>query len=311
MLSLLQILLKILGIILLSILGILFVLLLVVLLVPVRYGAKGSYKEEFICHGKVTWLFHLVSVSVDYEKQLHTKIKILGIPLSAFQKKTAKKKTEEVIKKTVDETSEIVADTVDDNKLTDKETPDVKEPVSKNKTQSTTKSVATESEIQEKKSFVQRIKGKIKETIDKIHVIWNSICNILRSVKVKKDNIMHYISILQREEVKKAFSLCKKRLWIMIKHILPKKMRIEAEFGFDDPATTGYILAIHGMLPVSVGKKIVLHPDFEHSLFVCNFKLKGAVNAWSLLHQLLCIISDKNCRALYQIVKKEILNERK
>ena len=310
MLSLLQILLKILGIILLAILGIFVVLLLVVLLVPVRYSTRGSYKEEFICYGKVTWLFHVVSISMNYEKKFHAKIKILGIPLSAFQKKAAKKKTEEVIE-TSNESSEIVANTVTDNKTIDKDTLKMEEPVNKAKTQSDKESVATEEKIQIKKSFVQKIKGKIQEIIDKIHVIWNNICNILRSVKLKKDTIMHYISILQREEVKKAFSLCKKRLWIMIKHILPKKMKVIADFGFEDPATTGYVLGLYGVLPASVGKKIVLHPDFEHSLFVCNFKIKGAVNAWSLLHQLLCIISDKNCRALYQIVKKEIINERK
>ena len=88
-------------------------------------------------------------------------------------------------------------------------------------------------------------------------------------------------------------------------------MKVSVHFGFEDPSTTGYILAIYGMLPKSVGKKIKLHPDFEHSLMECDFMLKGSVNAWSMLHQLLCIIADKNCRALYHIVKKEILDERK
>lgn len=309
MLSLLQILLKILGIILLSILGILVVLLLVVLLVPVRYGVKGSYKEEFICRGKVTWLFHLVSITVDYEKQLHTKIKILGIPLSAFQKKTVKK-AEDVTDKAVEETSEAVSDVVAD-KVSEERTQDTAIPVTETEKQSNTESYSVEPDTPEKKSFFQKIKTKIRVLIDKIRRIWNNVRNGILSVKTKKDTLQHYISILRREEVKKAFSLCKKRLWILIKHILPKKMKVEVDFGFDDPSTTGYVLAVYGMLPVSVGKKIVLHPDFEHSLFVCDFKIKGAVNAWSLLHQLLCIILDKNCRALYQIVKKEILNERK
>ena len=68
MISVLQILLKILGIILLSLIGILIVLLLVVLFIPVRYRFKGYYKDEFVCHGKITWLLHLVSISIDFEK---------------------------------------------------------------------------------------------------------------------------------------------------------------------------------------------------------------------------------------------------
>ena len=97
----------------------------------------------------------------------------------------------------------------------------------------------------------------------------------------------------------------------MLKKLLPRKMKVVADFGFEDPSITGYILAICGMLPASIGKKFVLHPDFEKSIFCCDYKIKGAVRLGSLLHQLLCIISDKNCLALYHIVKKEILNERK
>ena len=309
MLSLLQILLKILGIILLSILGILVVLLLVVLLVPVRYGVKGSYKEEFICHGKVTWLLHLVSITFDYEKQLQMKIKIFGIPLSVFRK-NAVDKTEEIVEKAGDKTSEILSEVVAD-KTVENDDPIIEETTPQPKIQSTIESLGMEQEMPEKKSFFQKIKLKIQEVIGKIRQVLSNVSKGIRSAKTKKDTLQHYISVLRREEVKKAFSLCKKRLWILIKHILPKKMKVTADFGFDDPSATGYVLAVHGILPVSVGKKIILHPDFEHSLFVCNFKIKGAVNAWSLLHQLLCIISDKNCRALYQIVKKEILNERK
>ena len=307
MLSLLQILLKILGIILLSIVGILLVLLLLVLFVPVRYSGKGSYKEEFICYGKVTWLFHLLSVTIDYEKELHTKIKIFGIPLSVFQRKKDK------------ESHTDIHTTTDNEEQTDKETIPPKAVKEENSNSEPAKAevpdavevLEEEPQTEEKKSFIQKIKNAIQKVMDTIFRIWNRICKGIRSVKETKDTVLYYISILQREEVKKAFALCKKRLGIMLKHILPRKMKVISAFGFDDPATTGYVLALHALLPVSVGKKIVLQPDFERSFFECEFKIKGAVNAWSLLHQLLCIILDKNCRALYQIVKKEIVNERK
>lgn len=92
MISFLLILLKILGIILLSLIGIVVVLVLLVLFVPVRYKFKGYYKEEFVCHGKVTWLLHLLAISVDYEKELITSIRILGIPLSVFTKRRKTKR---------------------------------------------------------------------------------------------------------------------------------------------------------------------------------------------------------------------------
>ena len=90
MISVLLTLLKMIGIVLLSLLGLFLVLLLVVLFVPVRYRIKGYYKDEFVCHGKITWLLHLVSVSIDYDKEAVTAIRIFGIDISSFLNKKEK-----------------------------------------------------------------------------------------------------------------------------------------------------------------------------------------------------------------------------
>ena len=65
------------------------------------------------------------------------------------------------------------------------------------------------------------------------------------------------------------------------------------------------------MLPAYVGKNIKLHPDFDRQIFEGEFKVKGAIRAWTLLYQVLSVLMDKNCRKLYRVVKKEIANERK
>ena len=175
------------------------------------------------------------------------------------------------------------------------------------------KNISAEEKIEsdEKLSWFEKIKQKILAFIQKLHDIFDKIRSVIQNIRQKKETIEHYIEIIKRDEVKQAFYVCKRRIWLLIKHILPKKMKVNAAYGFDDPSTTGYVLAIYGMLPSAIGKKIILHPDFENSLFTCDFYIKGSVNVWSMLHQLLCILTDKNCRALYHIVKKEILNERK
>ena len=91
MISVLLTLLKIIGIVLLSLLGLFLVLLLIILFVPVRYRLKGYYKDEFVCHGKITWLLHMVSVSIDYDKEAVTAVKILGIDISSFLNKKKEK----------------------------------------------------------------------------------------------------------------------------------------------------------------------------------------------------------------------------
>lgn len=317
MVAVLQILLKILGIILLSLIGLLIVLLLIVLFVPVRYRLKGYCKDEFVCHGKVTWLLHLVSVSIDYEKELVTKIRILGIPLEVFKKKSSNREkavSEPEEKKLPDKTGNtVISEAASVSETNSDANADNDKRDNFNAAIADEKNTSTEENIEsdEKLSWFEKIKQQILTFIQKLHDIFDKVRNIIQNIRQKKETIEHYIEIIKRDEVKQAFSVCKRRIWLLIKHILPKKMKVNAVYGFDDPSTTGYVLAVYGMLPSAIGKNIILYPDFENSLFTCDFYMKGSVKAWSLLHQLLCILTDKNCRALYHIVKKEILNERK
>ena len=311
MISFLLILLKILGIILLSLIGIVVVLVLLVMFVPVRYKFKGYYKEEFVCHGKVTWLLRLLAISVDYEKELITSIRILGIPLSVFTKKKKDKKEDTVlpdktgIKEASGKEEKTEIKTIDTEKVPKVET------VSDSNCENSAHITKTESEIPKKESVFKKIKRTICDLIEKIKAIIKKIKDLLEDIKNKKEKLTYYISILKREEVKKAFSFCKKRVGIILKRLLPQRIIVTAKLGFDDPSTTGYVLAVHGLLPMSRKRKIVIHPDFDNAVMEGDFFIKGAVNSWSILHQLLCVLFDKNCRALYHIVKKEILNERK
>jgi len=316
MISVLLILLKILGIILLSLIGIVIAVLLLVLFIPVRYRFKGYYKDEFVCHGRVTWLLHMISVSVNYEKELSTSIRIFGIPLNYFHKKKDRdedKPDASVLSKDTENTVQMDSEVSSSHTQLPDKSNELKE--QQIESQTATEEVIDKTEVnndeEPKISLFDKIRDAIRNFVFKIRELIEKIRSFIQNIGNKKDTIQHYIEIIRREEVKKAFSQCKKRIFKLIKHILPKKMKVLAHFGFEDPSTTGYILAIYGMLPASVGKKIVLHPDFEHSVIECDFMLKGSVNAWSMFHQLLCILTDKNCRALYHIVKKEILDERK
>ena len=95
----------------------------------------------------------------------------------------------------------------------------------------------------------------------------------------------------------------------MLKHFIPRKMHVNITYGLSDPADTGYILALYSMLPEAFGKKVVLYPDFNQSVFKCDFRMKGLIRMWTLLHQILSVIVDKNCKNFYKTLKKEIANE--
>mgnify|MGYP000519574063 CR=1 FL=1 len=71
--------LKVIGWILLGILGLILLTVLTVLLVPIRYRADGVWKEEKYILGRVTWLLHLLSICVTYEKELLLEVRVAGI----------------------------------------------------------------------------------------------------------------------------------------------------------------------------------------------------------------------------------------
>lgn len=299
MISILFTLLKIIGMVLLLILGVFLCLLLIVLFVPIRYRVKGKYEDSLYLKGRITWLFHLLSVRVEVGEETVTSVRILGIPLSIFKRKkmqneipfepAVKDKTDEfTAKEGKSEDVSVYGEVVDDM------------PVPK---------PLQESVITEKRSLYRMIKNKISGLIDKIKGFIQRIRDFFCDIGNKKKQLQRYIKILRSDTVKEALSLCKNRFGRMLRSIFPRKIRAELTFGFEDPATTGYALAVYGMLPAYVGKHILLHPDFDRSVLSGNFRLKGKIRACTLLYHMLAVFLDKNCRKLYHIVKKEIKNE--
>ena len=342
MISILLIILKIIGITLLVVIGLILLLLLLVLFVPVRYRFKGSYDEKFLCRGKITWFLHLVSVRIDVEEKIVTSIRILGIPLSVFLKKKDTAKTveahqskgisketvsvnpEKIEKKTKsaaavtakqeESEADIATDKFDYTDVesgTATEQSDYTEGESESTKMQETTTNDKPSLFDKIVAKVEFVKQKIKELIEKIKGTFEKIKNTLINIKEKKEILKRYLAIVRSDTAKAAFSLCKKRIFRVLKHIFPRKMRVDITYGMSDPADTGYILAVYGMMPEFVGKRIILHADFEQPVLKGNFYLKGGIRAWTLLYQLLCVILDKNCQKLYHIVKKEIGNERK
>ncbi len=328
--SVLLIILKIIGITLLVIIGIILLLLLLVLFVPVRYRFKGSYDEKFLCRGKITWLLHLVSIRIDVEDKVVTTIRILGIPLSVFLKKKDKAEISENVSEEKTETAadstklslpaghtertetdaaSVTAGSACDmtNKLTD-------ESLAENIAEQSAGDLPVEEKqtlFEKISSKIQAIIQKIRDLIGKIKSILDKIKDTIINIKEKKETLKKYLAIVRSDTAKAAFALCKKRIFRMLKHIFPRKMRVNLTYGMNDPADTGYILAVYGMLPEFVGKRVVLHADFDNPVLKGDFYVKGGIRAWTLLYQVLCVILDKNCQRLYHIVKKEIANERK
>ena len=298
MLSVLFIILKIIGIVLLAIVILLLLLFFCILFVPARYRITGSYEETFVCKAKITWLLHFIVVKINVEKETVTSIRILGIPLSVF----LRKKNEPAVEK--QKTNKPAVEKQKTNKPVVE-----KQNINKPQHDANGDKETDTSCKSEKITFFKKIKSKIQKIIDLFNSIINQIKLFFTDIKEKKDRIKRYLSILKSDAAKASFLLCKKKLFKMFKHFIPRKMHANITYGLSDPADTGYILVLYSMLPEAFGKKVVLYPDFNQAVFKCDFRMKGLIRMWTLLHQILSVILDKNCKNFYKTLKKEIANE--
>lgn len=298
-LTVLLLILKILGIVLLVLLGILLALLLIVLFVPVRYQGSG-YREEgdpvpVHVQLKVTWLLHLVRVSFIYPEEAFLKVKILFfqiLPAKEKKKKASNKKEADGKKPKTDkkEVGSDVSDTASDQKISDEGNAADEDGGDDRRTLS---------------DFVRKLFSAIRNIKYTIRKIYDKINHIIH-------NIRYYIKILQTESFKRAFALCREQLLRLMKIVLPRKVSGTFTIGMEDPAATGQILSIYGILYPLIGDSITVIPDFEKPVMEGSFRFKGKITAFTLIRIAAKIYFDKDLKRVICLFKKEaVQNGRK
>lgn len=298
-LTVLLLILKILGIVLLVLLGILLALLLIVFFVPVRYQGSG-YREEgdpvpVHVQLKVTWLLHLVRVSFIYPEEAFLKVKVLFfqiLPAKEKKKKASNKKEADGKKPKTDkkEVGSDVSDTTSDQKISDEG------------------NAADEDGGDDRRTlldFVRKLFSAIRNIKYTIRKIYDKINHIIH-------NIRYYIKILQTESFKRAFMLCREQLLRLMKIVLPRKVSGTFTIGMEDPAATGQILSIYGILYPLIGDSITVIPDFEKPVMEGSFRFKGKITAFTLIRIAAKIYFDKDLKRVICLFKKEaVQNGRK
>jgi len=290
MLHILLTILKIIWILILAILGIILLLLTTVLIVPIRYevkaGATGTL-ESLEADAKISWLMKILGVYVSYrEKVLDIQVKIFGKKLN-LTKKEAKRVAEEVTREVTDSVKEdvkesvedIVSDIKEDVEKIVAEEKEVAESIEENNVQATLEENDSEKEERRKKK-------NIKYTIQ-------SICDKIKLVKEKKDEVVQMVKDeVHQAAVKRIFREVI-RLFCFLK---PKKIFVNAHFGFSDPSTTGQVLAVISVLYPFVEKNIDIEPDFENQVIEGKVYLKGIFRGIYVMIVAVNIILDKNVR---------------
>lgn len=295
--------LKVIGIILLVVLALILAVVLCVLFVPVKYRAVGSFDNTDI-RAKVhaSWLLHLFALHIEYADEADGYIRLAFVKKKLFDDSDSDYEADEYDEETAkpdsgaDNYETLYIDSMDDDaKAEDESTAQI------HNEQRTVNDDNQHIKQQTKRNHQKKYKKRSEKLHKKSHK---------KQFKDKSDKIKTGIDKLKREysdeRNKAAFSHLKKELFIILKRICPRRLRLTMVYSTGSPDTTGISLGILACFPVGYTNRWRITPDFESEKPYAkgSFDIKGHVIVISILAATLRILFDKNCRRLYNRISR-------
>ena len=281
--------LKVIGIILLVVLALILTALLCVLFVPVKYRAVGSFENTDIrAKAHVSWLFHLFALHIEYADETDGYIRLAFVKRKLFDDADSDY-----------ENDEKAAEASDDDVMDEAAKTETEDKVSEN--------TGDEPKISADEN--QHIKQQTKLPHQQTYKKRNKKSH-KKQFKEKSEKIKTGIGKLKREygdeRNKAAFSHLKKELFIILKRICPRRLKLIMVYSTGSPDTTGILLGILACFPVGYTNRWRITPDFESEKPYAKgrFDIKGHVIVISILAATLRILFDKNCRRLYNKISR-------
>ena len=103
---------------------------------------------------------------------------------------------------------------------------------------------------------------------------------------------------LQDEQNRFAVKEILRAVGKVLAHIRPRKLKINGRLGFDDPAQTGQVFGIIGMLMPLYGEHIQLEAVFDQKIMEGQLYLSGRIQIGFVLWIALRLIVRKEVRRL-------------
>lgn len=331
MLHILLLILKIIGIVLLCILGFILLTLICVLFVPVRYRIEvtreeGEEKPPVVVRAKVTWLLHLLNILILYpaETMIRVRVAVFTLFKISHENKETHGKKEKKKKKTKD--ADIDLEKKDEETKKEEQekivTKQEKKQPEETKTADkegipkvTIKAMEPEEEdsvTREDPSFMDKLRAlpviikkiirKMKDLFENIQYTIRRFCDKIKSIS---DNIQYYKEVVESDTFQNSYELCKGELITIVKSLKPQRFEADLVVGMDDPATTGEILGICGILYPLFGGHVNVVGDFERKRIEGRVFIKGRIRVFTFLRTAVRVYFNKDIKKLRRLLKKE------
>lgn len=283
MVSVILTLLKILGILLLVVLGLAVLILLSILLAPFRYELRGAAQDlhSLQVQGRITWLGRLLFLKAQWkEGQASCVLRLAGIPLFRFPVPERNGQEEAPRREGADGTSRrenAGADGVSRRTGADSSEPPPPEalepPDGREKPEALAGSRQEETPVQAERHRRKKTKPPRQE----------DPAGAGNRLSRWRDRAEEALDFLRDEENKALFVFLKKQFLALLKHVLPRTVKIRVRVGLEDPAATGAVLAVAYMFYPLYGEHIRVVGEFEETVLEGEFLLRGRIRILTLL----------------------------
>ncbi|MGN0341985.1 MAG: DUF2953 domain-containing protein [Roseburia sp.] len=302
MVAILLLILKIIGIVLLTLLGLILVLVLLALFYPLRYRLTGDIPdmEHRRISLRVCWLLCVVRFSflLDGVMEPQMCFRIFGIPIWRSPEKERNRKRYKARKEqTAQKDSDLEPDHLQE--LTQDRENDFSQNIEEYR------GTVSENEYVPVEDVDENLSESPKRKLfSKVRSIWSFIRSLPDKVRRLKKGLHRKSkdlgTILGDENNRQAVKLIWGELISLLKRYGPKKVRADMNFGTEDPALTGQILAVLSLMPFLFGSGIVIQPDFNSKKIYVKgtFDIRGRIQACHILGSLIRLYKNQNIKRL-------------
>ncbi len=320
MLHILLMLLRILLIIIGVVVALILIALLLVLFCPFRYSASGNTSPSLEGTLKLTWLFHGVTVTLGYRNRATDfQIRIFGVSYQRYLGlfKRMRERFSRGQQKNQSRTPPVSGSgskTPPPGKPKPQQPPPeelpggapVKEEEQQEEQQ---KPSRIRSILHRISSVFQKLSQNVRRVLDRIRKLRERVVHTFQRISHTLHNLRAFMDRWRRffedEKVQAGIATAWQDLKKLLKHVSPRKIKGTIRFGFENPATTGEVLAVIGVTCPIHKNVLTVIPDFENQVFEGDLLIKGRVYLFVVLYRALHLYMDKNFKYLMSRVRQK------
>ena len=154
--------------------------------------------------------------------------------------------------------------------------------------------------------FIDNIKKGIQKLKKKCYNLKVEAEKLQKKVKYYYKLARHYYKILTYKSMKPALKMVIKTLKGILKHVRPRKARINVHYGADDPSETAKALAIYSMVYPYFRKQIQFRADFDQKIIEADGYIKGKAHLFILAFYVIRCYLCKHVRIMIKLFIREV-----